>query len=58
MEYEQETLTKVIEARAAAINAAPQGPQAQAQAENMLTGALRRSSPSSRTTPTSRPTRT
>jgi len=41
MQYEQETLTKVTEARAAAINAGAVGPQAQAQAENMLTGALK-----------------
>jgi len=41
MQYEQETLAKVTEARAAAINAGAAGPQAQAQAENMLTGALK-----------------
>ena len=41
MQYEQETLTKVTEARAAAINAGAAGPEAQAQAENMLTGALK-----------------
>ncbi len=41
MQYEQETLTKVTEARAAAINAGAGGPEAQAQAENMLTGALK-----------------
>ena len=41
MSYEQETLTKVTEARAAAISAGNQGPQAQAQAENMLTGTLK-----------------
>ena len=41
MSYEQETLTKVTEARAAAINAGNQGPQAQAQAENMLTESLK-----------------
>jgi LemA protein len=41
MQYEQETLTKVTEARAAAINAGAAGPQAQAQAENMLSGALK-----------------
>ena len=41
MSYEQETLTKVTEARAAAINAGNQGPQAQAQAENMLTDSLK-----------------
>jgi LemA protein len=41
MEFEKATLTQVIEARAAAVSAAPQGPEVQAQAENMLTGALR-----------------
>ena len=41
MSYEQETLTKVTAARAAAINAGNQGPQAQAQAENMLTESLK-----------------
>jgi LemA protein len=41
MQYEQETLTKVTEARAAAINAGAAGPEAQAQAENVLTGALK-----------------
>jgi LemA protein len=41
MSYEQETLTKVTEARAAAIAAGSQGPQAQAQAENLLTGTLK-----------------
>jgi LemA protein len=41
MSYEQETLTNVIQARQAAVAAAPQGPQAQAEAENFLTGALR-----------------
>ena len=41
MSYEQETLTKVTEARAAAINAGNQGPQAQAHAENMLTESLK-----------------
>lgn len=39
MEYEQETLQRVVEARNAAISA--QGPKAQGAAENMLTGALR-----------------
>ena len=38
MSYEQETLTNVTKARAAAIDAGNQGPQAQAQAENVLTG--------------------
>jgi LemA protein len=41
MSYEQETLAKVTEARAAAINAGQQGPQAQAQAENALTDSLK-----------------
>ncbi len=44
MEFEQETLTKVIEARNAAVGAQAAGPaQAgqSAQAENVLTGALR-----------------
>ncbi len=38
--HEKETLERVIQARNAAI-AAPDSPHAQAQAENMLTGALR-----------------
>lgn len=41
MAYEQETLTAVTQARAAAIDASKQGPQAQAQAENALTGTLK-----------------
>jgi LemA protein len=41
MSYEQETLTNVTNARAAAISAANAGPQAQAQAENALTGTLK-----------------
>jgi len=44
MDFEQETLTRVIEARNAAVSAAEGGPQAagqSAQAENFLTGALR-----------------
>jgi LemA protein len=41
MSYEQETLSKVTEARAAAINAGNAGPQAQAEAENALTGTLK-----------------
>jgi LemA protein len=44
MEFEQETLTKVVEARNAALSAQAQGPanaQQSAQAENFLTGALR-----------------
>ncbi len=39
MEYEQDVLTKVTEARAQAVSA--QGPAQQAQADNMLTRALR-----------------
>ncbi len=39
MAYEQETLTRVIEARNSAMKA--EGPAAQGAAENMLTGALR-----------------
>jgi LemA protein len=41
MAYEQETLTRVTQARAAAISAGAQGPQAQAAAENALTESLR-----------------
>jgi LemA protein len=41
MAYEQETLTAVTNARAAAIDAGNQGPEAQAEAENMLTGTLK-----------------
>ena len=41
MGFEQEVLTKVTEARANAVAAGAQGPVQQAQAENMLTGALR-----------------
>jgi LemA protein len=41
MDFEQEVLTRVTEARANAIAAGAQGPAEQAQAENMLTGALR-----------------
>jgi len=41
MGFEQEVLTRVTEARAAAVAAGASGPVAQAQAENMLTGALR-----------------
>lgn len=44
MEFEQDTLTKVVEARNAAVTAQQQGPanaQQSAQAENFLTGALR-----------------
>ena len=44
MDFEQETLTKVVEARGAAVSAAQAGPSgaaASAQAENFLTGALR-----------------
>jgi LemA protein len=41
MDFEQDVLTKVTEARSNAIAAGAQGPAEQAQAENMLTGALR-----------------
>jgi LemA protein len=44
MDFEQETLTKVIEARSAAVSATERGPGSAgeaAQAENFLTGALR-----------------
>jgi LemA protein len=44
MDFEQETLTRVIEARGAAVSAAQAGPAGaaqSAQAENFLTGALR-----------------
>ena len=44
MNFEQETLTKVVEARSAAVSAQSAGPSnagAAAAAENMLTGALR-----------------
>ena len=44
MDFEQETLTKVIEARGAAVSAhsaGPAGAAQSAQAENFLTGALR-----------------
>ena len=41
MEFEQDVLTKVTEARANAVAAGGQGPAQQAAAENMLTGALR-----------------
>jgi LemA protein len=44
MEFEQETLTRVIDARNAAVSAqqaGPTGAQQAGQAENMLTGALR-----------------
>jgi LemA protein len=41
MGFEQKVLTDVTNARAAAVAAGAQGPQAQAQAENMLTGTLR-----------------
>jgi LemA protein len=40
MSYEQETLTNVTQARAAAIDAGKQGPEAVAEAENALTGTL------------------
>ncbi len=41
MDFEKSVLTSVTEARAGAIAAGAQGPVAQAQAENQLTGALR-----------------
>ncbi len=41
MQFEQDTLTKVTNARAAAVTAGAQGPAAQAQAENALTESLR-----------------
>ncbi len=41
MSYEQETLTNVTRARAAAIDAGKQGPAAVAEAENALTGTLK-----------------
>ncbi len=41
MGFEQQVLTEVTNARAAAVAAGAQGPAQQAQAENMLTGALR-----------------
>ena len=41
MQFEQKVLTDVTNARAGAIAAGAQGPAAQAQAENVLTGALR-----------------
>jgi LemA protein len=41
MDFEQDVLTRVTEARANAVAAGAQGPAQQAQAENVLTGALR-----------------
>ena len=41
MQFEQDTLTRVTNARAAAVAAGAQGPAAQAQAENTLTQTLR-----------------
>jgi LemA protein len=41
MQFEQDTLTRVTNARAAAVAAGAQGPAAQAQAENALTQTLR-----------------
>ena len=41
MDFEQDVLTKVTEARANAVAAGAKGPAEQAQAENVLTGALR-----------------
>ncbi|HEY7937206.1 MAG TPA: LemA family protein [Candidatus Limnocylindrales bacterium] len=41
MDFEKDVLTKVTDARANAVAAGSQGPAAQAQAENALTGTLR-----------------
>jgi len=41
MDFEKDVLTKVTDARAAAVAAGAQGPAQQAQAENALTGTLR-----------------
>lgn len=41
MQFEEETLTKVTQARADAVSAGARGPVDQAQAENALTGTLR-----------------
>jgi LemA protein len=41
MEFEQDTLTRVTEARNMAVAAGQRGPEAQAQAENMLSDALK-----------------
>jgi LemA protein len=41
MEFEQDVLTRVTEARASAVSAGARGPVEQANAENVLTGALR-----------------
>ncbi|MFI5054737.1 MAG: LemA family protein, partial [Acidimicrobiia bacterium] len=41
MDFEQDVLTKVTQARANAVAAGAQGPAAQSAAENVLTGALR-----------------
>ena len=41
MDFEQDVLTKVTEARANAVTAGAQGPAAVAEAENQLTGTLR-----------------
>ena len=41
MDFEQDVLTKVTEARAAAVAAGAKGPAERAQAENMLSGTLR-----------------
>ena len=58
MDFEKGVLLQVTQARGNAISAGSQGIAAQAQAENVLTGASSLSSPSSRTTRTLRPTRT
>ena len=55
--HEQETLTSVTKP-GGGHPAGSAGPQAQAEAENLLTGTLKSLSRSWRTTPTSRPTRT
>ena len=58
MDFEQDVLTKVTEARANAVAAGAKGPAEQAQAENMLTGALRSLFAVVENYPSSRPTRT
>ena len=58
MDFEQKVLTKVTDARANAVAAGAQGPAAQADAENALTGTLRSLFAVVENYPTSRPTRT
>ena len=59
MSYEQDTLTAVTQARAAAIDAGKQGPEAVGRGrERAHRHPEDACSPSRRTTPTSRPTRT